>query len=178
VTPSDAPLRTLIAEIGQLFLARGLTLATAESITGGAIAAACTSLPGSSNWFECGLVTYRASAKSNVLRVPEVSIQRHGVVSQEVARAMAEGALALCGAHIAVSTTGYAGPGPNDSTLPLGSVWFAWAVRVGGRVEIVDTRLARFTGTRGAIRRSAVRLALEGVLEIGRGAARFETDLA
>ena len=94
-------LRSLAATVGRALTARKLTIATAESMTGGAIAAACTSIAGSSSWFECAFVTYRLSAKTAILGVERASIEQHGVVSELVARAMAEGALARCRAHIA-----------------------------------------------------------------------------
>ena len=159
-------LRSLAAAVGRTLTARKLTIATAESMTGGAIAAACTSIAGSSSWFECAFVTYRLSAKTAILGVERASIEQHGVVSEFVARAMAEGALARCGAHIAVSTTGVAGPGTDEFHTSVGDVWFAWAVRSNDRVATVRVAHRVLSGSRHEIRQSAVHVALEGVIEI------------
>ncbi len=112
--------------------ARGVTLATAESCTGGLIAAILTEVAGSSDVFERGFVTYSNAAKSEALGVPSALIETHGAVSAEVARAMAEGALKNSRADIAVAVTGVAGPGGGTPEKPVGLVHFG-AARRGGK---------------------------------------------
>ena len=108
---------------------RGLMLATAESCTGGLIAGALTDVPGSSAVVERGFVTYSNAAKIEMLGVPSQTIAAHGAVSEPVARAMAEGALARARVGVAVSVTGVAGPGGGTATKPEGMVWFACAAQ-------------------------------------------------
>lgn len=115
------------------FKAQGLTLATAESCTGGLVAGALTAIAGSSRVVECGFVTYSNRAKTALLGVPEATLAAHGAVSEETARAMAEGALARSGADASVSITGIAGPGGGSAEKPVGLVHFA-AARKGGAV--------------------------------------------
>lgn len=135
---------------------RTLTLATAESCTGGLIAAALTAIAGSSDVVECGFVTYSNAAKARILGVPDCLIASHGAVSEPVARAMAEGALARSAAGVSVAVTGIAGPGGGSAEKPVGTVWFATARRGG------QTRSERqvFPGDRAAIRAETVRHAL------------------
>jgi nicotinamide-nucleotide amidase len=133
------------------FRARGLKLATAESCTGGLIAACLTEVPGSSDVFERGFVTYSNEAKTEMLGVPAALIAKHGAVSEEVARAMAEGALLNSRADIAVSVTGVAGPGGGSTEKPVGLVHFG-AVRCGGETQHREKRF-------GDIGRRAIRLA-------------------
>ena len=107
---------------------RGWMLATAESCTGGAIAAACTDLAGSSAWLERGFVTYSNAAKTELLGVPAELIATHGAVSEPVARAMAGGAVAHARAQASVAVTGVAGPTGGSADKPVGTVWFGWYV--------------------------------------------------
>jgi len=137
--------------------ARGLTVATAESCTGGLIAAALTHFAGSSDMFERGVVTYSNEAKTELLGVPSNLIAQHGAVSEAVARAMAEGALRFSRADIAVSVTGIAGPGGGSAEKPVGLVWFGFATRGGDCVAHHKI----FPGDRGTVRAVAVRFALE-----------------
>jgi nicotinamide-nucleotide amidase len=130
--------------------ARGLKLVTAESCTGGLIAAACTAIAGSSDWFERGFVTYSNEAKAELLGVPVALIEAHGAVSAEVALMMAEGALLHSHAQLAVAVTGIAGPGGGSADKPVGLVHFAAAARDGRRIF----RERRF----GDVGRSAVRI--------------------
>lgn len=139
------------AHIAGLLAARGWMLATAESCTGGLIAAACTDLAGSSTWFERGFVTYSNAAKSELLGVPPELIAAHGAVSEPVARAMAEGAVAHSPAQVALAVTGVAGPGGGSADKPVGTVWFGW--RVGGRTF---AERCRFDGDRAAVRAQTV----------------------
>jgi nicotinamide-nucleotide amidase len=136
--------------------ARGWMMCSAESCTGGLIAAACTSVAGSSDWFERGVVTYSNAAKIELLDVPAALIQRHGAVSAEVACAMADGALARTPADAAVAVTGIAGPTGGTPTKPVGTVWIAIAAR--GH-DAVPTHF-RFDGDRAQVRRDTVLQAL------------------
>lgn len=106
---------------------RGWMLATAESCTGGMIAAACTDQPGSSAWFDRGFVTYSNAAKTEMLGVPEALIAEHGAVSEEVVRAMAEGAIKHSKAHVSIAVTGIAGPTGGSEDKPVGTVWVAFS---------------------------------------------------
>jgi nicotinamide-nucleotide amidase len=132
--------------------ARGWTMASAESCTGGLIAAACTSLAGSSDWFERGIVSYSNAAKTELLDVPTELIARHGAVSAEVACAMAEGALARTPADAGVAVTGIAGPGGATPGKPVGTVWVA----VAARGEPAMPALLQLAGDRAAVRRQTV----------------------
>jgi len=133
------------------------TLATAESCTGGMIAAALTDIAGSSDVVERGFVTYSNAAKTDLLGVPAALIDQHGAVSAEVASAMAEGALAHAPVDLAVSVTGIAGPGGGTPGKPVGLVHFGIARR-GGTVR---TERHIFAGDRSAVRRAAVERALK-----------------
>jgi len=137
---------------------RGLMLATAESCTGGLIAAALTAIAGSSDVVERGFVTYSNEAKSELLGVPALMIQTHGAVSEPVARAMAEGALARSRADVTVSVTGVAGPGGGSVEKPVGLVWFGRARRDG---SFTHTEHHVFPGDRAAVRTATVVRALE-----------------
>lgn len=159
-------LHVTVEAIASLLLARGQSLATAESCTGGLIAASCTELAGSSAWFERGFVTYSNEAKTELLGVPAQLIADHGAVSEEVASAMAAGALARSRADIAVAVTGVAGPTGGSPAKPVGTVWLAWAER--GRDEAHDTVAVHaervwFPGDRQAVRGATVAHALAGV---------------
>ena len=140
----------------------GLMMAAAESCTGGLIAAACTSIAGSSDWFERGFVTYSNEAKTELLGVPKALIAAHGAVSDEVARAMAEGALAHSHAQLAVAVTGIAGPGGGSPAKPVGTVWMALA-RTGAATR---SELLQLGGDRRAIREQTVRAALASLLDV------------
>jgi nicotinamide-nucleotide amidase len=143
--------------LGDALRAQGQHLATAESCTGGLIAAACTAIAGSSDWFERGFVTYSNEAKIEMLGVLPALIATHGAVSAEVVRAMAEGALAKSRADLAVAVTGIAGPGGGSRDKPVGTVWFGLARKGGG----VDVELLRLQGDRTAIRQQTVAIALQ-----------------
>lgn len=145
--------------------AQGLKITTAESCTGGLIAAACTAVPGSSDWFERGFVTYSNEAKSELLGVDAALIAAVGAVSEEVARAMAEGALLHSRAQLAVAVTGIAGPGGATLGKPVGTVWLALARR-GGAVHSEQLTLA---GDRAAVRDQTVQRALARLLGAAAG---------
>lgn len=155
--PSQIP--TLCAELATLLTTRGWMLASAESCTGGLIAAACTELPGSSNWFERGFVTYSNAAKTELLGVDAKLIEQHGAVSEAVAHAMAQGALAHSQAQLSVAVTGVAGPSGGSPDKPVGLVWLAWCVA--GQTQ---TECHRFAGDRAAVRAAALEHALWGLV--------------
>ncbi len=144
-----------------LMLRNGLKLATAESCTGGLIAAACTDLAGSSAWFERGFVTYANEAKTELLGVEAQLIEREGAVSEAVARAMALGALAHSHAQVALAVTGVAGPSGGSAAKPVGTVCFGFAVP--GQVL---TEQRHFEGDRAAVRTASVRHALVRLVEL------------
>jgi nicotinamide-nucleotide amidase len=141
-------------------LARGWMMATAESCTGGLIAAACTDLAGSSQWFERGFVTYSNEAKTQMLSVDPALIEAHGAVSEIVARAMAHGAVRHSQARVAVAVTGVAGPSGGSAAKPVGTVWFGFMVD--GRL-VSETR--RFEGDRAQVRAATVRHALHRLID-------------
>ena len=156
---------TLAPRLASLLSARKQRLISVESCTGGMIAAYLTSLPGSSEWFEGAFVTYRLSAKTRMVDVARATLERHGAVSEPTARAMAEGALHNSDADVSVAITGVAGPGGGDIVTPVGTVWFAWAIRE-PEVRCVQTLQSHFDGDRESVRNQAVNLALRGVLAI------------
>jgi len=158
---SDGGVAAQVERLAALLRARGAGIATAESCTGGLIAAACTSLAGSSDWFERGFVTYSNDAKTEMLGVPAEAIAAHGAVSAEVACAMAEGALANSRASFAVSVTGIAGPGGGSAAKPVGTVWIA--IAASGEKAVASLLLA--SGDRAAIRQASVARALELLIE-------------
>ncbi|MGH7160390.1 MAG: CinA family protein, partial [Acetobacteraceae bacterium] len=135
---------------------RGLMLSSAESCTGGLVAAALTATAGASDVFERGFVTYSNAAKETMLGVPSELIERHGAVSEPVARAMAEGAVRHSGANLAVSVTGVAGPGGGSAEKPVGLVWIA----VANRDNITLSERNIFRGDRAQIREASVAAAL------------------
>ncbi len=144
-----------------LLLRQGWFLATAESCTGGLIAASCTELAGSSNWFERGFVTYSNAAKCELLGVDAALIERHGAVSEAVAQAMAAGALARSHAQVAVAVTGVAGPSGGSADKPVGTVWLAWATPMG-----VISEEKHFEGDRATVRQATVQHALARLTEL------------
>jgi len=146
---------TLTAQVAEQLLAKKLLMATAESCTGGLIAAACTDLAGSSVWFERGFVSYSNAAKTELLGVPADLIETHGAVSEPVVRAMVEGALRHSRAQVAVAVTGVAGPGGGSPDKPVGTVWFGWATPDG---VVTDKRC--FDGDRQHVREATVQHAL------------------
>jgi nicotinamide-nucleotide amidase len=154
-------LERLAAELGRECLARALRIATAESCTGGLVTGAITSVAGSSDWFECGFVTYSNDAKVELLGVPRALIEVHGAVSEQVASAMSAGALARSRADVSVAVTGIAGPGGGTPEKPVGAVCFAWLRRGEGAPRVLTVQLP---GNRAAVRKASVRLALEGLL--------------
>lgn len=155
-------LRELVGELLAACRQRDLKLVTAESCTGGLVAAALTAVAGSSSVFDRGFVTYSNEAKTEILGVPKSLIEKHGAVSEPVARAMAEGAIAHSRSDLAVSITGVAGPDGGTAEKPVGLVHFATARR--GGQTLAEKRI--FAGDRDAIRLAAVAAALR--LIVGR----------
>ena len=139
---------------------RGQTLATAESLTGGGVGAVLTAVPGSSESYCGGVVSYTDAVKHRVLGVPAEVLETFGAVSAETARAMAEGAKSVCGADWGISTTGLAGPGGDGSGKPVGLVYTAVSGSAG-----TETFSHRFSGSREEVRRQSCRAVLEELLE-------------
>ena len=150
----------LLQDLAQALRLRHQMMAAAESCTGGLIAAACTRLPGSSLWFERGLVSYSNAAKIELLGVPAALIEAHGAVSEAVALAMAEGLLARAPVDYAVAVTGIAGPDGGSAVKPVGTVWLALATRQGA----LRAWREQFAGDRAAVRMASVHSALSAVL--------------
>ena len=136
-------------------------LATAESCTGGLIAAACTDVAGSSQWFERGLVSYSNAAKTELLGVPAALIAAHGAVSEAVVRAMAEGALTHSHAQVSIAVTGIAGPTGGSAGKPVGTVWLGWCVA--GQTH---SQLMHFAGDRAAVRQATLCHALARLAQL------------
>jgi nicotinamide-nucleotide amidase len=158
----------LARKAGDALARRSWQLISAESCTGGLLAARMTEIPGSSGWMEGAFVTYTLAAKTHMVGVAVELLDRHGAVSEPVARAMAEGALLESTADVSVAITGIAGPDGGDVVAPVGTVWFAWAVRdeSGETIVCVQTAEHHLAGDRQVVREKAVQIALEGVLEL------------
>lgn len=139
-------------------------VSTAESCTGGWIAKAITDVPGSSVMFGYGIVCYSNGAKESMLGVQNQTLVDHGSVSEAVVEEMAVGALNLSGSDIAVAVSGIAGPSGGTKEKPVGTVWFAWAVRDSGKVK-TETSCQQFAGDREFVRELTVAHALQGVLD-------------
>jgi nicotinamide-nucleotide amidase len=161
----------LVAELADALRARGWHLASAESCTGGMIAAACTDLAGSSDWFERGVVSYSNEAKTELLGVSTTLLEQHGAVSEPAARAMVEGMQRSSGAELAVAVTGIAGPAGGTPAKPVGTVWFGFAQRTGDGSVQVDSEHRRFDGDRAQVRSATVQHALRGLLRRARKTA-------
>lgn len=151
----DGQLIDAVQALAHTLRAKQWMLSTAESCTGGMVAAGCTDLAGSSGWFERGFVTYSNAAKTQMLGVDAQLIASHGAVSESVARAMAQGALLHSVAQVALAITGVAGPGGGSPTKPVGTVWFAFAGPWGAHSEV-----QHFGGDRAAVRQAAALHAL------------------
>ena len=144
-----------IPELAQALIDRAWLMATAESCTGGGIAKACTDWSGSSQWFDAGLVTYSNAAKTKLLGVDAELIETHGAVSEQVAKAMAQGCATKTNAAVCVATTGIAGPTGGSPDKPVGTVWLAWSID-----GIVRTQHKVFAGNREQVRAATVAFAL------------------
>ena len=149
----------LATKVGRVLQEKRLFLVTAESCTGGGVAQAITEIAGSSEWFDCSFITYSTHSKTEMLDVPAALIAQHGMVSEEIAAAMAEGALANSDADITISTTGIAGPTGAVPGKPVGTVCFGWATR-----NATHTERLVFGGNRHEVREQTVAHALKGLL--------------
>ena len=157
-------LHKLAVAVVEDLTAAGKAVATAESCTGGWVAKSITDIPGSSAVFGYGVVSYSIGAKESMLGVKNETLEAHGAVSESVVEEMARGALRLSGANIAVAVSGVAGPDGGTDDKPVGTVWFAWAVR-NGSDALIDTSCEHFSGDRELVRELTVAHALQGVLE-------------
>lgn len=157
--PTDADLLALAEQVSIEVQRHKLMLVTAESCSGGWIAKALTDLPGSSAWFDAGVVTYSYGAKEALLGVNPRTLERTGAVSEETALEMVSGALARFGAGVAVAVTGIAGPSGGTPDKPVGTVWISWKRRGG----YAHAKLFHFDGDREAVRRQTVAAALAGI---------------
>jgi len=164
----DFDLTTTLSELAHELTQRGWSMVSAESCTGGLVAAQCTELSGSSQWFERGFVTYSNAAKSEILGVDPQLIAEHGAVSEAVARAMALGALKNSKAQVSVSITGVAGPLGGTALKPVGCVWFAWGLNrnLNGSEPQVFAERQDFLGDRSQIRAQAVVHCLNSLLQV------------
>ncbi|MCH7980375.1 MAG: nicotinamide-nucleotide amidohydrolase family protein [Proteobacteria bacterium] len=160
----DVGIRDLAESLVTALSSAGKTVTTAESCTGGWIAKAITDIPGSSSAFAYGIVSYSNGAKESLLGVQNSMLAEHGAVSSQVVKQMAEGALQLSGADIAVAVSGVAGPDGGTDEKPVGTVCFAWAVRTKSGIT-VDGEQQRFDGNRNEVRVQTVAQALRGVLD-------------
>jgi nicotinamide-nucleotide amidase len=164
---ADAPIRALAEQAGQALLAAGLRAVTAESCTGGGVAAALTDVPGSSQWFERGYVTYSNAAKRQDLGVDAQLLEHFGAVSGPVVEQMAAGAIAASGADVAVAISGIAGPDGGSAEKPVGLVWLA-VMRRGGAARAMRRQ---YPGNRAEVRSAAVAEALRLIAESARSAS-------
>lgn len=161
MSSSDKDLEALALKVGRALVVRGVRLATAESCTGGWIAKALTDVPGSSDWFDGGVVSYSNTSKTAMLGVSEQTLRQHGAVSEQTVREMAEGARERFAAALAVAVSGIAGPTGGSPGKPVGTVYFAWATPGGTTVA-----KRQFSGGREAVRRQTVALALERLVDL------------
>ncbi len=159
--PNDATLHSLVQHLGDVMRAEHQTLVTAESCTGGWIAKLVTDIPGSSDWFDCGMAAYSYEAKQALLGVRPETLMEHGAVSEETCIEMVSGALIHSGATLAVAVTGIAGPGGGTDDKPVGTVWIGWK----RRGDYPHAELFHFDGNRDAVRRQTVAAAINGLLK-------------
>ena len=159
---ADQELVDRAVELLELCKRKGLTLATAESCTGGGVAQAITDVAGSSAWFERGFVTYSNLSKQQMLGVRESTLRQHGAVSEMTVREMVAGALQHSAAQVALAVSGIAGPDGGTAEKPVGTVWFAWGLKNG------ETHAQRhhLDGNRAKVRGQAVKIALQGVINL------------
>lgn len=157
--PSDADLEALGREVAEAAQARRHMVVTAESCTGGWVAKVLTGIPGSSGWFDAGVVAYSYEAKEALLGVNPRTLERAGAVSEATVLEMVSGVLARLGAGAAVAVTGIAGPDGGTSDKPVGTVWIGWKLRGG----YAHAELFHFAGDRDEVRRQTVAAALKGL---------------
>lgn len=168
MTAGSCSREALLERLAERLVRRNKRVATAESCTGGGVACAMTDMAGSSRWFERGFVSYSNEAKTEQLSVPAETIARFGAVSEEVAAAMAAGALRHSRADFGVAVTGIAGPDGGSADKPVGTVCFGWSRR---RDDEPKTRHILLAGNRREVREQSVEMALQGLLDL------VETDL-
>jgi len=162
-----ARIHALAQDVGRALAQQGLVLVTAESCTAGGVAYAITQIPGSSAWFDRGMIVYSDEAKQRMLGVPPTYLRDFGAVSEPVARAMAMGALQHSSAHVALGVTGIAGPGGGSAEKPVGTVCFSWALqREPPAVAWVQTSTRHFPGDRAAVRTQSIIESLDGLLQL------------
>ena len=150
----------MLDQLCDLLLEKGFRVATAESCTGGLVAKWLTDRSGSSDWFERGFITYSNESKQEMLDVSAQTIATFGAVSEQTVREMARGALANSHADVSLSVSGIAGPTGARADKPVGTVWFAWADRVGKDQAV----MMRFDGDRNSVRRQAAQFSIQGLL--------------
>lgn len=158
---SQQTCRDLAGRVGEILMQANASLVTAESCTGGQVASVVTSIPGSSNWFDRGFVTYTNASKQEMLGVPARTLEQYGAVSEQTVHAMALGALKNSHAQVSVAISGIAGPGGGSTDKPVGTVCLAWA-----RGSDVRTVTSLFGGDREQVQQQAVRAALLGIIDI------------
>jgi nicotinamide-nucleotide amidase len=151
----------LTKTLAEILLSRNWTVSLAESCTGGLVCATLTELAGSSEWFERGYITYSNEAKTESLNVPAVLIESHGAVSEQVAKAMAEGARIHSGSNVAISITGIAGPSGGSAEKPVGTVCFGWATE-----NQTLAKTIHFDGDRQTVRQQAAEFALTELIAL------------
>lgn len=150
-------------KVGQMLQRLGMRVSTAESCTGGGIAQALTAVPGSSAWFDLGLVTYSNQAKHQYLNVSLETLQRFGAVSEQTVREMAVGALLAAESDFSMVSSGIAGPDGGTADKPVGTVWLAWGIRHNGQLSS-EAQLYHFEGDRDSVRQASVHTALAGLV--------------
>jgi len=151
----------LTKTLAQILLSRNWTVSLAESCTGGLVCATLTELAGSSEWFERGYITYSNEAKTECIGVPALLIESHGAVSEQVAKAMAEGARINSGSNVAISITGIAGPSGGSAAKPVGTICFGWSTE-----NQTLTKTMHFDGDRQMIRQQATEFALTELIAL------------
>ena len=161
MSEQETSIEELVQQLASKLTEKGWMLATAESCTGGMIAAACTDIAGSSQWFDRGFVTYSNEAKTEMLGVPTELIAKHGAVSEEVVRAMAEGAIRHSRAQVSIAVTGIAGPGGGSAEKPVGTVWVGWCTN-----KITQSALLQLIGNRDQIRKLTLKKSFDFIKSI------------
>ena len=165
----DHDIAILAATVGASLKRHGYLLSTAESCTGGAVANAITDIPGSSEWFDCGFITYSSESKREILGVTQDSLVNHGAVSEVVVRQMVTGALRHSRSEVALAVSGIAGPTGATSGKPIGTVWLAWGIKGGPPIAC----LHYLHGDRTEIRKRSTLLVLQGILDLLDGATKI-----
>jgi nicotinamide-nucleotide amidase len=160
------PALDTVKTLAEILLSKNWKMAAAESCTGGLVCANLTELAGSSEWFERGYITYSNEAKEESLGVPAALIESFGAVSEQVAKAMAEGAQANSGVNTAISITGIAGPSGGSVDKPVGTVCFGWAIQSDAGEKRVLTKTMYFDGDRQAIREQACHYVLNELAKL------------